>query len=167
MHQRLPTMQTDTDLQTHGRTDQTMKRIFAMTLAATFAFPLQANAKSSFDDLVLAEHFYYRLAQCETGQTWNHETLSYTSGFGIARGVWQRYSHATQASRYTPRQQAQVVDRIVFTGFHDGRRFWPPVGPWGFGAIRTQNCMNLQKYICKSRKPIVQRWKRNCSGGTK
>lgn len=167
MHQRLPTMQIDTDLQTHGRTDQTMKRILAMTLAAIFAFPLQANAKSSFDDLVLAEHFYYRLAQCETGQTWNHETLSYTSGFGIARGVWQRYSHASRASHYTPRQQALVVDRIVFTGFHDGRRFWPPVGPWGFGAIRTQNCMNLQKYICKSRKPIVQRWKRNCSGGTK
>ena len=55
-----------------------MKRIIAITLAATFAFPMQANAKSSFDDLVLAEHFYYRLAQCETGQKWNHETPSYT-----------------------------------------------------------------------------------------
>ncbi len=139
-----------------------MKRFIAITLFATFMFPTQTNAKSSFDDLVLAEHFYYRLAQCETGSSWKHSTRSYTSAFGIARGVWQRYSHSSNASRYTPRQQAIVVDRIAFTGFDDGRRFWPPVGPWGWGAIRTQNCMNLQKYICKSRKPIVARWKRGC-----
>lgn len=139
-----------------------MKTIIAITLFATFAFPMQANAQSSFDGLVLAEHFYYRLAQCETGSAWNHETRSYTSAFGIARGVWMRYSHATNASRYTPRQQAMIVDRIAFTGFHDGKKFWHPVGPWGWGAIRTQNCMNLQSFICKSRKPIVQKWKRNC-----
>lgn len=145
-----------------------MKRIMALTLFATFVFPTQANAKSTFDDLVLAEHFYYRLAQCETGSKWNHETRSYTSAFGIAKGVWLRYSHSTSATRYTPRQQAEVVDRIAFTGFDDGRRFWHPVGPWGWGAIRTQNCMNLQSFICKSRKPIVQKWKRNCSRkGTK
>lgn len=167
MHHRILILQTDTDLQTHGRTEPAMKRILAITLAATFAFPMQANAKSSFDDLVLAEHFYYRLAQCETGQAWKHETLNYTSAFGIARGVWERYSHSTRASRRTPRQQAIVVDRIAFTGFHDGDTYYPPVGPWGWGAVKTQNCMNLQKYICKSRKPIVQRWKRNCSGGTK
>jgi len=139
-----------------------MKRFIAITLFATMAFPMQATAKSTFDDLVLAEHFYYRLAQCETGSAWNHSTRSYISAFGIARGVWERYSHSTNASRYTPRQQAIVVDRIAFTGFDDGRRFWPPVGPWGWGAIRTQNCMNLQTFICKSRKPIVARWKRGC-----
>lgn len=139
-----------------------MKRFIAITLFATMAFPMQATAKSTFDDLVLAEHFYYRLAQCETGSNWKHSTRSYTSAFGIARGVWQRYSHSSDASRYTPREQAIVVDRIAFTGFDDGRRFWPPVGPWGWGAIRTQNCMKLQTFICKSRKPIVARWKRGC-----
>ena len=145
-----------------------MKIVAAFALCATIAFPAPASAKSSFDDLVLSEHFYYRLAQCETGQDWKHETKNYTSAFGIARGVWQRYSTSSSASRYTPRQQALIVDRIAFTGFHDGRRFWHPVGPWGWGAVKTQNCMNLQKFICKSNKPIVQRWKRNCSGkGTK
>lgn len=145
-----------------------MKALLTISLFATFAFPTQASAKSSFDDLVLAEHFYYRLAQCETGSKWNHETRSYTSAFGIAKGVWLRYSHSTSATRYTPRQQAMVVDRIAFTGFDDGKQFIHPVGPWGWGAIRTQNCMNLQSFICKSRKPIVQKWKRNCSGkGTK
>ena len=139
-----------------------MKTILAATLFATVLFPMQANATSSFDGLTLAEHFYYRLAQCETGSAWNHSTRSYTSAFGISRGVWLRYSHSTDASRYTPRQQAIVVDRIAFIGFHDGTRFWHPVGPWGWGAIRTQNCMNLQSFICKSRKPIVQKWKRNC-----
>lgn len=145
---------------------RTMTIIAAVTLAT--AVPTQTTAKSVFDDLVLAEHFYYRLAQCETGSAWNHSTPSYTSGFGIARGVWQKYSHSSSADRYTPRQQAVVVDRIAFTGFHDGRTFHHPVGPWGWGAVRTQNCMNLQSYICKSRKQIVQRWKRNChKGGNK
>lgn len=139
-----------------------MKRFLVIILFATFAFPMQANAKSSFDGLVLAEHFYYRLAQCETGQNWSHSTRSYTSGFGIARGVWLRYSHSSDAARYTPRQQAEVVDRIAFTGFDDGRRFWPPVGPWGWGAVRTQNCMNLQSFICKSKKPIVHKYQKRC-----
>jgi hypothetical protein len=139
-----------------------MRKIIIIILFATVAFPLQANAQSSFDGLVLAEHFYYRLAQCETGQNWNHSTLSYTSGFGIARGVFQKYSHASDASRYTPRQQAIVVDRIAFHGFNDGRKWHPPVGPWGWGAVRTQNCMNLQHYICKSKKPIVKRYQGRC-----
>lgn len=139
-----------------------MKRILIATLFATIAFPTQTNAQSSFDGLVLAEHFYYRLAQCETGQNWNHSTRSYTSGFGIARGVWQRYSHSSSANRYTPRQQAIVVDRIAFHGFNDGRKWHRPVGPWGWGAVRTQNCMNLQHYICKSKKPIVKRYQRRC-----
>lgn len=144
---------------------RTMKTIAATVLLATTTIGTQANAKSSFDDLVLAEHFYYRLAQCETGQAWNHSTRSYTSAFGIARGVWLRYSHSSDAQRYTPRQQAIVVDRIAFHGFHDGRRFWHPVGPWGWGAIKTQNCVNLQSFICKSRKQIVAKWKRNCHKG--
>lgn len=147
---------------------RTMKLFATTMLCATMTTPTQATAHSAFDDLVLAEHFYYRLAQCETGSAWNHETPSYTSAFGIARGVWQRYSHSTSAARYTPRQQAIVVDRIAFLGFDDGTRYWPPVGPWGWGAVRTQNCMNVQKYICRSRKPVVQKWKRNChKEGTK
>jgi len=139
-----------------------MKRIITAILFATIAFPMQANAQSSFDGLVLAEHFYYRLAQCETGSNWKHSTKSYTSAFGIARGVWLRYSHSTDAARYTPREQAIVVDRIAFHGFDDGRNFYPPVGPWGWGAVRTQNCMNLQHYICKSKKPIVKRYQGRC-----
>lgn len=139
-----------------------MKRFLIITICATFAFPMQTNASSDFDGLILPSKFYSSLAQCETGKNWNHSTFSYTSAFGILRGVWKRYSDTKDALKSTPREQAIVVDRLAFTGFNDGNRFYPPVGPWGFGAIRTQNCMNLQHYICKSKKPIVQKYKKRC-----
>ena len=121
--------------------------------------PAQVEARSAFAGLAVGDaRFYIRLAQCETGSKWRHETKSYVSGFGIARGVWIKYSHNTNARRYTPRQQAEVVDRIAFLGFDDGRRFHHPVGPWGFGAIKIQNCMNLQSFLCKSKNPIVRKW---------
>jgi hypothetical protein len=127
------------------------------------AHPAPAEARSAFAGLAVGDaRFYIRLAQCETGSDWKHETKSYTSAFGIARGVWMKYSHSTNGSRYTPREQAIVVDRIAFLGFHDGRKFHHPVGPWGWGAIKTQNCMNLQSFICRSKNPIVKKWGRNC-----
>lgn len=138
-----------------------LKTIAAVVLAGTTLMPTQTTAQSQFDGLVLSEHFYYRLARCETGSAWNHEQPSYTSAFGIARGVWERYSNSTRASRYTPRQQAVVVDRIAFHGHTVNGKHWRPVGPWGWTVVRN-NCMNLQSFICKSRKPVVQRWKRNC-----
>lgn len=140
-------------------------RTVAVVLAAflPLALPAPVEARSAFAGLAVGDgRFYIRLAQCETGSNFTHETRSYTSGFGIARGVFTRYSHSTNGSRYTPREQAIVVDRIAFLGFHDGTRFHHPVGPWGFGAIKNQNCMNLQSFICKSRNPIVKKWSRNC-----
>jgi hypothetical protein len=130
-----------------------------ITAIALFAMitPTQAQAKPSFKGLVLAPHFYHRLAKCETGSDWKHETKSYTSGFGIARGVWQRYSNSSSASRYTPQQQAIVADRIMFLGFEGN----PPVGAYGFGVVKN-NCMNLQRYICKSKKEVVKPFRRNC-----
>lgn len=145
--------------------DPTVKR--ALLIVAALIAPLlhapPVEARSAFAGLAVGDaRFYIRLAQCETGSNFKHETRSYTSGFGIARGVWLKYSHSTNASRYTPRQQAMVVDRIAFLGFHDGRRFHHPVGPWGWGAIKKQNCMGLQSFICKSKNPTVNKWRRNC-----
>lgn len=139
------------------------KMFGATVLATTLLCAAPAEARSAFAGLAVGDaRFYIRLAQCETGSNFQHQTRSYTSGFGIAKGVWQRYSHSSDARRYTPRQQAIVVDRIAFLGFDDGRRYWPPVGPWGWGAITTQNCMNLQQFICKSRRAEVARWQRHC-----
>lgn len=139
-----------------------MKRILAITLASTFAFSMQANATTRFEGLVLPPKFYEALAQCETGKDWKHETRTYTSAFGITRSAFKKYSDVNRGSKLSPREQAIVVDRLAFTGFQDGDRFNPPVGPWGFGAIRIQNCMNLQSYICESKKPIVQKYKKRC-----
>ena len=125
--------------------------------------PAQANAQDQFGGRVLAPHFYHRLAKCETGSKWLDAGTrkNYTSGFGIARGVWQRFSNSSGADRYTPAQQAAIVDKIAFLGHTQDGKFFPPVGPWGWAVVRS-NCMGLQKFICKSKHPKVQKWKRGC-----
>jgi hypothetical protein len=139
------------------------KTTLAIAAAMILATPATQTNAGMFTGLAIGDaRFYHRLAKCETGANYNHSTRSYTSGFGIARGVWQRYSNSSSADRYTPRQQAIVVDRIAFLGFTKNGVFYPPVGPWGFGAIRTQNCMNLQNFICKNKRPTIQRWQYRC-----
>jgi hypothetical protein len=134
-----------------------IKQIALGMAAFGLIVPTQAEAKGLFSDRILAPHFYHRLAKCETGKNWKHETKSYTSGFGIARGVWQAYSNSSSASRYTPEQQAVIVDRIIFLGFK-GKA---PVGAFGFGTVKN-NCMKLQAFICKSKRVEVTRFKRGC-----
>lgn len=139
-----------------------MKLITAMI--AAFSLMTPSASADPFSGRIMPTRFYHRLAQCETGKQWLDGTTrkNYTSGFGIARGVWMRYSNSSGADRYTPAQQAVVVDRIAFTGFTDGTgRYYHPVGVWGWGVVKS-NCMNLQKFICRSKHPQVQRWKRNC-----
>ena len=134
-----------------------LKHLLVGAIAFSSILPTEAKAEGLFAERILAPHFYHRLAKCETGSNWKHETKSYTSGFGIARGVWQRFSNSSTASRYTPEQQAIVVDRIMFLGFQ-GK---PPVGAYGFGTVK-KNCMNLQRFICKSKRAEVARFKRGC-----
>jgi hypothetical protein len=134
-----------------------LKTLLVGIAAFSLLNPTEAKAQELFADRVLAPRFYHRLAKCETGKNWKHETKSYTSGFGIARGVWQAYSNSSTASRYTPEQQAIVADRIMFLGF-EGK---PPVGAYGFGVVKN-NCMNLQSFICRSKRAEVTRFKRGC-----
>jgi hypothetical protein len=134
-----------------------LKGLLVGAVAFSLLTPTQVEAQGLFSDRILAPQFYHRLAKCETGKNWKHETKSYTSGFGIARGVWQRFSNSSTASRYTPEQQAIVADRIMFLGFQ-GK---PPVGAYGFGTVK-HNCMNLQRFICKSKRVEVARFKRGC-----
>lgn len=138
-------------------------RIAAAFVVLSLIAPAQANAQDPFSGRVLAPHFYHRLAKCETGSKWLDAGTrkNYTSGFGIARGVWQRFSNSSGADRYTPAQQAEIVDNIAFLGHMEQGKFVKPVGPWGWAVVRT-NCMNLQRFICKSKRPEVQKWKRGC-----
>jgi hypothetical protein len=138
-----------------------LKQIALGIAAITLLTPTEAKAGGLFADRVLAPQFYHRLAKCETGKKWKHETKSYTSGFGIARGVWQRWSNSSSANRYTAEQQAEVVDKIAFLGHMEQGKYVHPVGPWGWGVVKS-NCMNLQAFICKSKRVEVARWKRGC-----
>lgn len=140
-------------------------RIAAIAAALTMLTPAtHAEAGSVFTHLAVGDaRFYMRLAKCETGANYAHSTLRYTSGFGVARGVWQKYSNSSDAARYTPRQQAMVVDRIAFLGFTtDTGEYIPPVGPWGFATIRVQNCLDLQGLLCSNKKPVIAKWRRHC-----
>lgn len=139
------------------------KIIFTIAIATTLAIPTTTHAKSYGDELVMPWRFYLRVARCETNSTWNLNSRGYTSGYGIAKGTWQRYSNSSNASRYTPLEQARIVDRIAWLGFtrDTGEYVWP-VGPYGWAVIKSQNCMNLQQFICRSTHPKVKRWKRYC-----
>ena len=141
-----------------------MRKILAsVVLAISLAFPAPVMAKSYGDELVMPWRFYKRLAQCETDFRWHTSTRNYTSGYGIAKGTWRRFSNSSNADRYTPLEQARVVDRIAFLGHTEpsGEYVWP-VGPYGWAVIKSQNCMNLQGFICRSNHKKVQRWKRGC-----
>lgn len=109
---------------------------------------------------VMSDYFYDRLAQCETGGRWNHSTRSYTGGLGIARGTWIRWSNSTSATGKTPEYQVQVADNIAFYGHTTDGVYKYPVGVYGWGCVRRSP--ELQALICKSNKPIVRKWRRNC-----
>ena len=118
-------------------------------------------SKAYGEELVMDWRFYRRLAQCETGGNVNHSTKSYTGMFGIARGTWQRWSNRSSAAGLTALEQARVVDNIAFEGHWSRGVYKHPVGPWGWGVVKS-NCMGLQQLLCQSRHRLVQRWKRNC-----
>lgn len=140
------------------------KIIFTIVMLATLAIPTTTKAESYGDELVMSWRFYKRLAQCETNSRWHTSTRNYTSGYGIAKGTWMRYSNSSNADRYSPLEQARVVDRIAFHGFtrDNGEYVWP-AGPYGWAVIKSQNCMNLQQFICRSTHPKVTRIRRYCS----
>jgi hypothetical protein len=149
------------------------KIIFTVGLAASLALtPATAQAKNDNSHKkyhgVLVDAYYDALGTCETGlpgtnePNWNHSTRSYTGGLGIARGTFQRWSNHSSARLMTPREQVRVADAIAFKSHiqPDGTKIWR-VGPWGWGCLRSRK--SIQRYICQSRHPLVQKWKRNCA----
>jgi hypothetical protein len=147
------------------------KRILTSLLIVTISTttilptaPVRAQEKSKeIEALVMPWRFYLRLAKCETDSRWYESTRNYTSGYGIYKKTWRRYSNSSTADRYTPIQQARIVDRIAFHGWTNpkGEYVWP-VGPYGWAVIKYQNCMGLQQFICRSKHPKVVRIKRYC-----
>jgi hypothetical protein len=148
------------------------KIIFTFGLAATLALtPTTAQAKNNNSHSkyhgVLPDAYYDALGTCESGlpgtnePNWKHSTRSYTSGLGIARGTFQRWSNHSSAKGMTPREQVRVADAIAFKSHieTDGTKIWR-VGPWGWGCLSARK--SIQRFICESRHPLVQKWKRNC-----
>ncbi len=141
------------------------KRITLSIIALTLLAPTQAHAKEDTSTHrqykgVMSDHFYRTLAKCETNLNWQHDTRSYTSAFGIARGTWQRWSNSSSAQGKDPIYQVRVVDNIAFHGHTTDGVFKPPTGLWGWGCIRRSK--KLQAIICKSRNPLVYRQRRHC-----
>jgi hypothetical protein len=149
------------------------KIIFTVGLAASLALtPATAQAKNDNSHKeyrgVLPDAYYNALGTCETGlpgtnePNWKHSTRSYTGGLGIARGTFQRWSNHSSARLMTPREQVRVADAIAFKSHiePDGTKIWR-VGPWGWGCLKARK--SIQRYICQSRHPLVQKWKRNCA----
>jgi hypothetical protein len=149
------------------------KIIFTVGLAATLALtPATAQAKNDNSHKkyhgVLPDAYYDALGTCESGlpgtnePNWKHSTRSYTGGLGIARQTFRRWSNHSSAKGMTPREQVRVADAIAFKSHiePDGTKVWR-VGPWGWGCLKARK--SIQRYICQSRHPLVQKWKRNCA----
>jgi hypothetical protein len=149
------------------------KIIFTVGLAASLALtPATAHAKNNNSHKeyhgVLPDAYYNALGTCETGlpgtnePNWKHSTRSYTGGLGIHRSTFRRWSNHSSAKGMTPREQVRVADAIAFKSHieRDGTKIWR-VGPWGWGCLKARK--SIQRYICQSRHPLVQKWKRNCA----
>lgn len=149
------------------------KTIFITTLLLVSTVPTTAHAHDTTDNShskyhgVLPDAYYDGLGTCETGNpgtnkpNWKHSTRSYTGGLGIARSTFRRWSDYPSAKGLTPRQQVKVADAIAFKSHiePDGTKVWR-VGPWGWGCLKLRK--SLQRFICESRHPLVQKWKRGC-----
>jgi len=140
--------------------------ILSLSIPSTILSEAPVSASKTpkeIEALVMPWRFYKRLAQCESNSRWHTSTRNYTSGYGIALGTWRRYSNSSNADRYTPVEQARIVDRIAWLGFtNDSGEYVWPVGPYGWSVIKYQNCMGLQGFICRSPHPKVQRTRRYC-----
>jgi hypothetical protein len=111
---------------------------------------------------ILPDAYYKGLATCETGLDWKHSTLNYTGALGIARGTAWRWSGHRDLTKFSPRKQVEIADRIAFRGWDNprtGKHVWR-VGPWGWACLK--NKPELQRYICASNHKLVARWKRGC-----
>jgi hypothetical protein len=112
---------------------------------------------------ILPDAYYRGLAQCETRQNWQHSTLNYTGGLGMARGTAWRWSGHRNAAKFSARKQVAIADRIAFRGWDNPKtgKHVHRVGPWGWGCLKQS--AYLQSFICKSQHQLVQKWKRNCA----
>jgi hypothetical protein len=155
-----------------------LKRILTTTFILSLLAPVtihgEASAKPVEESkepkaLVMPWRFYARIAQCETGRDkngkidWHYKSRTYITGFGMTRQTFHRWSGKKTTKGMTHIDMAKIVDRVAFLGWTNpkGEYVWP-VGPYGWAVIKYQNCMGLQKIVCDSRHPKVQRWKRYC-----
>lgn len=117
----------------------------------------------------LPQAWYLDLARCETSNNTAHgypanRHSNYVTAFGMTRHAFSLFADTDPrwAYKLSFEKQAVIVDRLAWYGHTEkGRKQWP-VGPWGWGAIRS-NCNNLATRLCQSKSPVVQRWLNRCS----
>jgi hypothetical protein len=160
-----------------------MKRILCISLSAFLlsAAPVAAADSEVPDSMrrwqndkpVMPVEFWEIIAQCETGGdrgVTTHATRSYITAFGMNRRTASTWSDFNALSRRGARalrrlsweEQRVIAERIAFKGHFNkrqGRYVWP-VGVRGWGCFKIRP--SAQALLCRSRHPLVQRWKRGC-----
>lgn len=125
------------------------------------------------DRPVMPVEFWEIIAQCETGGErgdTRHSTRSYITAFGLNRrtaSTWSDFNAMTRRGARALRalsweEQRVIAERIAFKGFWNERqgRFVWPVGVRGWGCFKLRP--SAQALLCRSRHPLVRRWKRGC-----
>ncbi len=111
---------------------------------------------------IMPDAFYDQLGRCETGGkngNLEHSTRSYTGFAGVYRQTAWRWSGKRDLTSLSRREQIRVVDRIAFAGWErpGHPKVWP-VGPFGWGAIRS-GCAQLLEYLCHATHKRVQKYR--------
>ena len=102
------------------------------------------------------------LAQCETKSNLAHESRSYISALGFAKGTFSTWG-GTRADTRSWLRTMEVAERVAWYGHYNTKqkRFVWPVGPWGWGCLRIGS--EAHRLLCANKRPEVKRWHRHCT----
>jgi hypothetical protein len=123
--------------------------------------PIPKDAPTNPPGVVTAR-MWAALAQCETGSNLAHNTRSYISALGMAKGTFNTWG-GTRADTRSWSRTMEVAERVAWYGHYNTKqkRFVWPVGPWGWGCLRQGS--EAHRLLCAKHNSVVKRWHRHCA----
>ena len=130
-------------------------------LILALAPPIPKDAPTNPAGIATAK-LWAALAQCETKSNLAHESRSYISALGMAKGTFSTWG-GTRADTRSWLRTMEVAERVAWYGHYNikQKRFVWPVGPWGWGCLRIGS--EAHRLLCANNRTEVKRWHRHCT----
>jgi hypothetical protein len=143
---------------TRGQGGQIGALVAALILALA---PIPKDAPTNPAGIVTAK-MWAALAQCETGNNLAHNTRSYITALGMAKGTFNNWG-GTRGDTRSWLRTMEVAERVAWYGHYNvkQKRFVWAVGPWGWGCLRKGG--EAHRLLCANHTPVVKRWHRDCA----